>query len=303
MAVITPRFLLSSECRRELQEFVRGAESLGIRELVLPLVYADVPALHEDSPADEAVALIKTYQWEDWRDLRFEDVNSSAYRRAVAHLAKRLADISQQILSEEHPVPTESTPAEPSGSDEEPGSLDVLVIAEEAMPQLVTTIGEIGPEIETVGGLMQKATADIARGDEQGKGYAARLAVARRLAQELSAPADRVVELANRYTKSLYEVDAGIRTIIANAPAEIENNPSAKSQWAIFAGAITQLAEVTRRAVDSIKGMIDRISQSERVSRDLRPPLQKLRQGLTVLAEGSSVINEWKSLADEVAIE
>jgi hypothetical protein len=43
VAVITPGFLLSSECRRELQEFVRGAESLGIRELVLPLVYVDVP--------------------------------------------------------------------------------------------------------------------------------------------------------------------------------------------------------------------------------------------------------------------
>jgi methyl-accepting chemotaxis protein len=286
-----------------LQEFVRGAESLGIRELVLPLVYTDVPALHEESPADDAVVLIKTYQWEDWRDLRFEDVNSGAYRRAVARLAKRLADISQQILSEEATLPTESAPTEPAGSDEELGSLDVLVIAEEAMPQLAATIGELGPEIQAVGDLAQKAATDITRGDQQGKGFAARLAVARRLAQELSAPADRVAELANRYTKSLYEVDAGIRTVIAHAPAEIRNDPSAKSQWAIFADAITQLATVTRETVDAIKALTEGISQSEGISRDLRPPLQKLRQGLTILAEGSSVINEWKTLVDEVPVE
>jgi hypothetical protein len=214
-------------------------------------------------------------------------------------LAKRLVDISQQVISDEATLPADSTPPEPPGSDEEPGSLDVLVIAEEAMPQLIATIGQIAPEIQAVGDLTQKAATDIT----QGKGFAARLAVARRLAQKLSAPADRVVELANRYTKSLYEIDAGIRTIIAHAPTELRNNPSAKSQWAIFANAITQLATITRQAMDAIKGMTESISQGEGISRDLRPPLQKLRQGLTVLAEGSSVINEWETLVNEILVE
>jgi TIR domain len=304
--VITPRFLLSSECRRELQEFVRGAERLGIRELVLPLVYADVLALHEESSTDETVALVKKYQWEDWRDLRFEDANSSTYRRAVARLAKRLADINQQILSEETAlpeVPANLGPPDPIGSGDEPGTLDLIVIAEEAMPQLAATIGEIGPEIGTVGDLAQKATQEIQRADQQGKGFAARLPVIRRLAQDLSAPADHLLELANRYTKTLYEVDYGIRAVIAHAPTEVKNDPSAKSQWVDFANVIAQLAAATQQSTESIQGMTEGLSQSEMISRDLRPPLQRLRRGLTILIEGSAVIKEWKTLVDEAPVE
>jgi hypothetical protein len=36
--VLTPRYLMSSECRRELQFFAQRAKRLGIEELVLPLL-------------------------------------------------------------------------------------------------------------------------------------------------------------------------------------------------------------------------------------------------------------------------
>src|SRR3954452_5800638 len=45
--VITPRYFRSAECRRELQFFARRARELGVSELVLPLLYVDFPALHE----------------------------------------------------------------------------------------------------------------------------------------------------------------------------------------------------------------------------------------------------------------
>ena len=42
--VLTPRYFRSPECRRELQFFARQATRLGIKELVLPLLYVDVPS-------------------------------------------------------------------------------------------------------------------------------------------------------------------------------------------------------------------------------------------------------------------
>ncbi len=51
--------------------------------------------------------------------------------------------------------------------------------------------------------------------------FAARLIIARRLAQELSEPAERILALTNRYTRALYDVDAGVRAIINNAPREL----------------------------------------------------------------------------------
>lgn len=88
IAILTPRYFKSAECRRELQRFARRAENLGIKELVLPLLYVDVSSLHEDAPDDPLVVLVKTFQWVDWRELRFSDIDSGEYRRGVARLAR-----------------------------------------------------------------------------------------------------------------------------------------------------------------------------------------------------------------------
>jgi TIR domain len=301
--VITPRFFQSTECRRELHAFASGAESLGVRELILPLVYADVPALHEDAPNDEAIVLVKTFHWEDWRNLRFEDATSGAYRRGVAGLAQRLVDANQRILAEEPQVPATSALVEASSGDEEElGTLDLLVLAEDAMPRLAATLSDIGPELNQVGELAQKAAEDIQRGDQQGKGFAARLAVSRKLAQDLSEPASRLLELANTYTKSLYDVDRGVTTIIRHAPEEIRITPSTRSDWDSFSQAIKELATVTNESMVNVQDLTESLEKAETVSRDLRPPTRKIRQAMTILTEGTVVINEWRRLADETSL-
>ncbi len=79
--VMTPRYFMSPECRRELQFFARRATNLGIKELVLPLLYVDVPALHDETATDDLIALVRTFQWEDWRELRFAELTDEGYRR------------------------------------------------------------------------------------------------------------------------------------------------------------------------------------------------------------------------------
>jgi hypothetical protein len=59
--VLTPRYFSRPECRRELLTFVGHAASLGVNELLLPLLYVDVPDLSPDSD-DEAIALIARMQ-------------------------------------------------------------------------------------------------------------------------------------------------------------------------------------------------------------------------------------------------
>jgi TIR domain len=297
--VITPRYFLSSQCRRELQEFTRGAERLGVRELVLPLVYVNVPALHEESSVDEAVVLVKTYQWEDWRKLRFEEVASGPYRQAVATLAQRLVDANQKILIEEVAAPDASSGSDPLHPTDEPGLLDILSAGEESIPQVGETLVAIGAEIERIVGIAQQSTEDIHLADQQGKGFAGRLSVARKLAHHLSGPAERILELSNSYTASLYNVDSAIRTMISKGPAEVAADPDQKQNWDQFTGGISELAAIATESMVNIQGFIDSIAQVESMSRDLRPPIQKLRRGLTSLNEGSLLINEWKRLIDE----
>jgi hypothetical protein len=302
ISVITPRYFQSAQCRRELQEFARGAERLGVRELVLPLVYVDVPALREESPTDEAIALVKTYQWVDWRDLRFEDVTSGAYRRAVASLAQCLVDANQRVLAEELPLPESAGTAEVSGSDETPRTLALLATGEEALPKLSETLTDIGSESQTVGDLARKATADIDRGTEQGIVFLTQLVISRKLARDLAAHAERILELANSYTTSLYRVDDVMRIIIAQAPVEARNNPAVRAGWEQISTSVLDLTDITYQTITAIQGSMISLAKIESTSRELRPPIQKISHGLTILAEGASVIDEWKRLVDEVSV-
>ena len=301
--VITPRFFESTECRRELQTFVRSADSVGARELILPLVYVNVPSLSDESPGDEAAALIKTFQWEDWRDLRFEDRASGTYRRGVARLAQRLVDANQRVIAEDFRASKTQTPTDASidGDEEELGLIDLLALGEEAMPRVVEAMNDINSEIVAIGNLAQEAAEDMQRSDQEGKGFAAKSAISKRLAQDLSGPADRILTLANTYSASLYDADRGVTTLIRRAPEEVKANPSEKSMWVTLAQGITQLATTANQGIAGIHGLAESIETTESMSRDLRPVARKIRQGLTIISEGAAVINEWKRLVDQAS--
>lgn len=70
--IVTPAFFKSPECRREVLTFSGHARSLGLEELLLPILYVKVPGLSEDSP-DEVMSLIANRQYVDWTKLRTED--------------------------------------------------------------------------------------------------------------------------------------------------------------------------------------------------------------------------------------
>ena len=79
--VLTPRYLKSPECRRELQFFIRKAKKLGLNELLLPLYYVNIPSFDDESVENGLIRAVREFHYEDWRELRFADVNSEEYRR------------------------------------------------------------------------------------------------------------------------------------------------------------------------------------------------------------------------------
>lgn len=298
ISVLTPRYFMSPECRRELQFFARRAKNLGIEELVLPLLYVDVPSLHEDTPSDDLVALVKTFQREDWCDLRFSDVDSGEYRRGVVRLAQRLVDANRK--AEEANGAAAAVKLEPSveDTDDSPGLLDQLTTAEEALPEWQVTLEAISQEIQLVGQIMQETTADIERGNAQGKGFAARLTIARKLSQRLHEPAENIWSLGNEFVSQLHKIDPGFRAIIEQAPIEARDNPESQANFCTFFQAIRELSDAARGGLKSVQGMIEAISPVEAMSRDLRDPLRRLRQGLTLMVEAREVIDEWVGMIE-----
>jgi hypothetical protein len=301
--VMTPRYFMSPECRRELHTFARRATDLGMLELILPLYYVDVPEINNSETADELIKLVNTFQREDWRDLRFTEITSEAYRRAVAKLAARLVEANKQAEQTSVPIPKailgEVTDED---LDESPGFIDQIATAEETLLQWPDTLKSITQEISSIGAIMKDGTDDIQRADNQGMGFSARLVVARKIASRISDPTEKIWALSNKFASQVHDVDAGIRTIIEHTPKEISENPESKDNFCNFFGAINQLNNATNYALENIQGMINSIEPIEKLSKDMRPILRRLKQGLTIMVESMDVSGEWINLINETGI-
>lgn len=298
--VMTPRYFMSPECRRELQFFMRRANDLGVKELILPLHYTNVPLLYDGTTEDELIKLVGTFQWEDWRELRFSDVTSSEYRRNVAKLAEKIVEANKRAEESTIPIPPQlETPLE-ENDDDSPGLIDTLADSEEMLTKVPETLNTITQNINQIGQIMREATENIQRGDTQGKGFAARLVVSRQTAARLTEPTEHIWSLSNEYASQLHSVDAGFRIMIDRAASETKENPDTKSNYCAFFNAVRTLSDSSSQAIQSFGYMFTSAEPLERMSRDLRPVLRRLKQGLTILIESTGVTQEWVRLIDAV---
>ena len=304
--VLTPRYFQRAECRRELNFFARRATRLGVRELVMPILYVDVPALHDDPPGDEAMALVKPFQYVPWTDLRFADVNSGEYRRAVSALAQRLVEANtaaERVDVAAAAATLETASNGEAAADDEPGLVDRIAATEEAMPAWADTVALVGAEIEVIGKLMQGAVLDLEKTEKSARPMAARLTVLRQVAKGLREPADRLRQFGDDFTRQLHDVDDGVRLLIARASEEAAESAEATAAACAFFNAVRSMAEAAEKGLGALQGMIDSMRPIESMSRDLRPILRSLREGLTLMVEGRDVILQWVALMDDSSLD
>lgn len=304
IAVLTPRYFMSTECRRELQSFARMASQLGIKELVLPLLYVDVEALSDNDNNDDLVALVKQYQWEDWREIRYEDVDSRQYRKAVAVLAERLCAANRKaesisIAEEENP----SLHRSDEDTDESLGILDRLAEWETVSPVLTETLHNVAKEIDKVGDIMRAANAEIDSRSAQGQTFQHRLIITRQAAAKLHHPTEELLLLSNRFTSQLHSFDDGIRALIELVDSETDQQEEDVAVIFELLKSLRDLSARAREGLGSIQGMIDSMAPLEKMSRDLRSPLRGLRKGLTLLLEGIEITDSWVSLINQCSID
>ncbi len=302
--IVTPRYFLSAECRRELQFFARRALELGVRELVMPLLYVDFPALHEEKPSDDLIVLVKEFQWENWTELRFADLASSDYRLGVAKLAQKLVSANARAesagtIEAAQPLGVEGDRNE---EEEEPGILDRIGAAEEAIPRWTEDLESIGEQIKGITSLVESAGERLERANEQGQRTSVKLAIVRSLADNLSEPAKAIIALGNDFVSQLYQVDSGVRAIIDEAPSYVEQNPNSLNEVCRFFGLVRDLRQTTHEALGGLEEMMKSMQAAERISRDLRPRLRSLRQGLVVMLEAREVMDGWVRLIDESSV-
>jgi hypothetical protein len=301
--VITPRYFGRPECRRELLTFAGHAASLGVDELLLPLLYVPVPDLGSDSP-DEAVALVARMQYMNWTGLRLEDENSAEYRKGVYELATLLVEIRSRVAERSVATVAPATSAVDAdlGGDDEPGFFEILAAAEEAMPKWQETMEGFVPVMEEISGASDRAAGAVAESDQRGGGFAGRLRVAAAYAQAIDGPADAFLKLASDYASNLVAVDAGMLTLIRMAEANRDDEDERKAACGLFAG-VKEFAEISRTNAASMAEFSATIDSTAKFSREVRGPLRKLQTALQRLMDGQAVIDEWVRQIDTTGID
>lgn len=107
IAVVTPKYVKSPECRRELIAFSSAAKSRGFDRLLLPILYVPVDGLSEDSD-DEVLALIARTQYVSWVDLRLLAPDDPRVLSAISELATRLKELRSQAVEVKRTIETQS---------------------------------------------------------------------------------------------------------------------------------------------------------------------------------------------------
>ena len=298
--VITPRFFSSRSCISELREFYGGAKKLGVDELIIPLLYINVPSFDDEKCEDENIKLIKSLNWKDWRELRFLEVTSEGYRRGVAELALRLYNINCRV--EDSKLDTEESIDEGEVEDDSPGTLDLLATYEKQLELLPETLGSIGNDIEKIGQIMHESTENIHRADSQGKGFTARLANINRTSQLLIEPTENIWSKSNLYASQIHDVDQGLRIIIEQSEKEIVDNPESKPAICQNFRNIRRLTEASIGSLQHIASFISALEPLEKMSREIRPVVRRLKTGLTLLYDSTDITKYWVELIDKTGI-
>jgi TIR domain len=293
IAIVTPRFFRSQECRREVITFSSHASSLGLDDLLLPILYSGSTDLLDENHDDELAALIRRRQYVNWTALRLEDEGSPRYRQEVHELAIRLADILDRA-SELEPT----TPKELLAVDDQAGIVEQLAEMEEALPRLAECVTGFGEVTADIGSHMEWATGQIGESDKNNGGFAGRLRVSQELAGRLQDPVQKLAKLGDQYSVELAIVDPGVLTFIRMArDPELPDEDRATVNE--FFEAVLGAAQSSRNNVPILVVFSSNAEGIAKFSKSIRPLMRTLKSSVQRVVDGQSVMDEWERLIQE----
>jgi hypothetical protein len=297
MPIVTPRFFKSEECRREILTFAGHAKSLGLEELLLPILYFDVPQLKDPNPGDEVMTLVAQRQYEDWTKLRLEDEDSPEYRKAVNRLAARLVEILERTAEVDPPPVVLADDADP---EDEPGMLDLMADAEAALPSWANSMEQFGVTVREMGERVRLANEEMSASDARGGGFAGRLRITQSLAEDLKDPVDKLGQLGHQYSADLLAIDPGILGTIRLVEIEGISGEN-EAQVVEFFNTIKTTAGQIRGMVNSVREFSSSLDGAASLSKSMRPLIKKMRASLQRVVDGQAVLDEWERRIDEVS--
>lgn len=205
MPILTPRYFQRAECRREALSFYGKAKSLGLEDLLLPILYAPVPDFDE-SNSDELISMMSRYQYVDWRGLRLEGPESVDYRKAVHQLSQRLISLESDI-NEKRLIQEISDAQDDAEALADAGFLDIMEKIEILLPEWTENLESRDVSYAQYVAVRDLYLPRLNRLETTPGNAGPRFALTQRLAKEELPLAERYMREAEIYAKKSMELD------------------------------------------------------------------------------------------------
>lgn len=296
IAVVTPRYIASRECRRELLLFRQNAQARGVSELLFPILYADVDGLDENSQ-DEVKAAIAQAQYVPFTELRLADEQSSEYRTAINSLAKRLIDIANIIATKEAARPSEVgvTDADQAG----PSGDHIGLIVDQLLPEWLATLTRINQLWNKVAEITNESELKLTEADQRGD-VPVGLAALKQFAADLMPLAEEFRAVGARYLEQAKSFNRPMLAILD----QLNNSPKDQPLDASFIQFLEQMRTIgevgqsTAASVQNYQYAIEQFFAGS--SRDVRGALELLNVGVESFLDGKALFDDWVRRIDEI---
>ena len=318
--VLTPRYILSEQCRNEAMKFSKRMENEDLSALWLPLHYISIPQLSADSPSDELLEICRARQWEDWRETRFADVDSSEYRKAVHALASRIDRANRNAenrrtaddprstagVSRHNEFDDESEPEEGPGRVQPPllvengkpgedaGWLDAAVEIMELLPEWTDTMNSMSA---TTRGITEKLENAGNRANAT-RDFALKRKVVRGLAAAIRGDVETLEGLESKFVSDLSGIDTRMLVFFDWLRSATTEEADGEKVDEVY-DTISSLADSLENMFGSIQQADEGLAGLENISRDIRPVIRRWRMSLLRLREARSIARRWMDIVNQ----
>lgn len=290
--LLSAAYLDSPNCRMEFNRFYSNARTLGVTELLLPVLVLKAPGIFHDASPDEIVSVSSERQWENIEDAVLSDRGSSEWKRTMARLAdrfvrsyqaaeSRLATLSPDQLG--GAIADLETADEDEEDDESPGLFEIMELMNAGLATMTSAAESMAPAIEALG------NAAVAAGTLPDNPSPKEILLwSIRAARGFEPPAREVESAGQQMFTATTELDSAMQRLRYLAGSAPESMGLSKA-YADLVAPLSDLTEVR----DQLMQLLETMRPAELFSVPLRKSLVPARRGLTRVTDSIQLIQAW----------
>jgi hypothetical protein len=303
--IITMQYFLRDACREELMAFYNDAKLQGVKELILPVVFAGSRRISSDDPREE-VRIIADRQYKNFESAVVAGADSREWREAMMGVVESLIDALEKAEGRFSSVsPTRkggasrrdavsgadsSSDEEYVYGDEEAGFLELQDNFEEVMPEIESSL------VDTMASFKKwEEVAQREFGKLQGVDQKEMRNVAFGIAVNLKGPSKEFGDSATQLSSHVARGDAIIRAMLdqmagINLPEPQELVRNAMAGWS------TKPQEMERIG-DEMTDAIEKLKMISTLSVPIRRSLAPIQTGIGALRDAMEIFARWSRLS------